>query len=290
MEAATVAEPEVEGPAEQEATATNAVPSKMFKFAEWVHVGEGASDCEYVVGEDNERHQGQGCEDEEHFHAFCRLPNQFQHRDIVEKATAAKARRIRLLNDRESDAFEVLDSTLRMIAATEDREIVIDELLGSTWQADYLDALTQVEEDERFEHIDQDRQELNRQRELPENERAGEALDALEKQMEDYVDATRTKLDEVQAPRRTAFEGMALDDLMKLLREHRVNADSDEEYHSVFARWEWLVGTRAPDRRTPKFASLRDMTEDAAPEVIERLQTTFDGLRLAMQRGGRGNS
>src|SRR4051812_16496422 len=147
MEAATVPEAEVVAPVEQSAVATNAEPSKMFKFAEWVHVGEGASECEFVVGEENARHQGQGCENEDHFHAFCRLPNQFQHRDVVEKATAAKARRIRLLNDRESDAFEVLDSTMRMISATEDRSVVIEELLASTWQPDYLDALTQVEED-----------------------------------------------------------------------------------------------------------------------------------------------
>lgn len=293
MEAATVAEAEpevVETPAEESAAATNAEPNKMFKFAEWVHVGEGASECSFVVGEDNERQQGLGCEDEEHFHGFCRLPNQFQHRDIVEKATAAKARRIRMLNDENSDAFEVLDSTIRLVSATDDREIVIEELLGANWQTDYLDALNQVEDDERFEHVDQDRQELRRLLDMPDEDRPREQFEALEKHMQEYVDLTREKLTEVQAPRKKAFEEMESEKLVALLRERRIEADANEEYHHVFSQWEWFIGTRAPDRRGQKFSSIQDMTNDSAPELIEALRAVFAELRVAMQRGGRGNS
>lgn len=292
MEAATVAEPETqaEGPAEQSAAATNAEPSKMFKFAEWVHVGEGASECQFVVGEENERHQGQGCEDEEHFHCFCRLPNQFQHRDIVEKATAAKARRIRMLNDDASDAYEVLDANLRLVAASDDRETIIEELMSTTWQTDYLDALTQVEEEERFEHVDQDRQELRRLLDMPDDERPREQFEALERHLQDYIDTTSAKLKEVQEPRRTSFEAIDTEKLIDLLRERRIDDDSNEEYHHVFSQWEWFVGTRAPDRKTQKFSSIKEMIDDSAPELIERLQAVFTELRVAMQRGGRGNS
>lgn len=276
-----------EEPVEQRAVAVTAQQPKMFQNSAWVHVGEGAADCEHVAA--NPKQQGKDCDDEEHFHAYCRLPNQFQHRDVVEKATAAKARRIRLLRDDSSDAYEVLEGTLRAIRDTEDPKIVIEELLTYTWQEDYLEAIREVEEDERFERVDQDREELTRLLELPEAERGEDEVEKLEEHIGAYVQATKDKVAEVQAPRRQALESLSFDEQVAQLRERRIEADSDEEYHHVFSQWEWFVGTKQPDRRTDKWTKISEMTKDASPEVIDELRGTFTLLRMALQRGGRGN-
>jgi REP element-mobilizing transposase RayT len=42
------------------------------------------------------------CTDPDHFHAWIRLPNQFQIRDIAEKAKAAQARKKRMLRDQQT--------------------------------------------------------------------------------------------------------------------------------------------------------------------------------------------
>src|ERR1700726_392288 len=78
--------------------------AKMFRYSSYLHVGPGAEECGH-------REDGE-CTDPTHFHAWCRLPNKFQHRDLYTKAQAAKARRLRLLNQPDSDASEVLESEL----------------------------------------------------------------------------------------------------------------------------------------------------------------------------------
>src|SRR5262245_8571172 len=75
-------------------------PGELFKFSAWVHIGVGADECEHA--------QTGNCADPGHFHAWCRLPNQFQHQDIRERALAAKARRIRQLRDPATDGYDVL--------------------------------------------------------------------------------------------------------------------------------------------------------------------------------------
>jgi hypothetical protein len=58
---------------------------RLFKWSQWVHVGAWAQECEKRLTGD--------CTDEEHFHAWIRLPNPFQIRDITAKARAARARK-----------------------------------------------------------------------------------------------------------------------------------------------------------------------------------------------------
>jgi hypothetical protein len=52
------------------------------------------------------------CANPDHFHAWIRLPNKFQHADIHAKALASKARRMRALRDPESDASVVMDAEI----------------------------------------------------------------------------------------------------------------------------------------------------------------------------------
>src|SRR3954451_1473894 len=54
------------------AAAEHATAAQMFQFSTYLHVGPGAEGCEDFAS----------CADPLHFHAWCRLPNKFQHKDI----------------------------------------------------------------------------------------------------------------------------------------------------------------------------------------------------------------
>src|SRR5438445_543555 len=77
-------------PSENGAEATRTT-KHLFSYSKYVHAGDGAEECEH-------REDGK-CEDAAHFHGWVCLPNSLQHRDILDKARAAKARRRRALRD-----------------------------------------------------------------------------------------------------------------------------------------------------------------------------------------------
>jgi hypothetical protein len=121
------------------------------------------------------------CGDEEHFHAWIRLPNPFQIRDITEKARAARARKKKELDDETSDARVTLEFDLQDLAATT-KEVIVNEIVDKDFADDYRKAVREVdtqldpdyapkdEDDEipkLWEHIDQDREEYERQRQHP---------------------------------------------------------------------------------------------------------------------------
>src|SRR4051794_11552830 len=77
---------------------------KLLRYADYVHVGPGADACP-------EGEKGT-CQDPFHFHAYCRMPNQFQHAQIREFGLAAKARRMRQLRDPDADSHQILEAEM----------------------------------------------------------------------------------------------------------------------------------------------------------------------------------
>lgn len=272
---------------------------RMFKYSVFVDLGDGAETCEHA--RDGE------CTDIEHFHAWCRLPNPYQHEDIRKKANAAKARRLRELRDPESDASVILDEALAVLHDDIHRDTIIEELLNDDWPKNYLEAQREVDGREEWEHIAQDREEYARlsaaERELPEEEQSDE-YKRLVKHLDAYAVQIREKLTEIEAPTRAKLAERSTDDLMTTLRTRRVDTDASRAFMETYEPWTWFVGTFKvqlhPTLGRPHIPMWEDIGHkdrpeagsmySEAPEVIDELERTFGELRTALQRGSAGNS
>jgi hypothetical protein len=255
-------------------------PDELFRYSTWLHVGHGAGDCVAREGE---------CTDRQHFHAWVRLPNQFQHQEIRERALAAKARRIRQLRDPETDACVILEADLDEVRS--DREALVAEIVGKEWWRRHLDAMAAVEEDEEYEHIDRDRERLAEIRGMPEDQQPADELGELDRHFAGYSEKVEARLKELEQPVRDAAEGMDDDELVNQVREDRIAAEGSAVFMDTYAKYQWFAGTYTnadPVDRRRRFAQLSEL-EEAAPEVIEALRRAFGELETALQRGPRGN-
>lgn len=266
----------------------------LFQFSDSVHVGDGADECEHRAEADEDdrrdpRRDGAGCDAEGHFHAYVRLPNPFQHKDIVEKAQAARARKLRQLRDQASDAYAILEDELDTIRETDDKVAVIDDLVDRDWRRDFYQAMREVEEQEEFTHVEQDREELERVRQLPEDERDADEYDALVRHMKAYGDALDQKLTGIQGPKRKAFEGMEMDQLIDILRREKIEAAGEEAYLHTYNMWSWFVGTLKPvtsgQPRERMWPDINVMKAEA-PEVVDALKIAFTELENSQARRG----
>jgi len=237
----------------------------LFQWSDYVHVGRGAEDCEH--GQDGL------CKDPEHFHAWVCLPNTFQIRDITDKARASKARKVRSLRDTDSDAHEVIEGDLYEL-----RSDHWDELVAAIARAQVEKRLVEivhgvVEGDERFEHHDQDREELQRLLALPEDEQDKTEVERLQADMLAYSEAMQTVID----------------------RENEAEEIGVEAYLHTYYTWCIYVGTREP--HTEQFSSRRKFAEpaalhDAAPEIVVALREKIRDLeqRTIARSNAAGNS
>lgn len=293
-----IAAEQIEAEEALEPVAQTATAKKMFKYSDYLDLGEGAEECEH-------KRDGQ-CEDPEHFHAWCRLPNEYQRDDIRKKALAAKARKVRELSDPESDASVVLDQDFATIEDPMFKGILIEELLQREWAEDYIQAQQDVEEREEFEHIEQDREEYHRlnaaEAELPEEEQSDE-YKRLIAHLASYTDAMRVQLESIQKPKREELEQREMAALVSIVRSKRVDQISGDAFMDVFNAWVWFVGTFSPEPHPTLKRPHRPKWEDIghkarpeagtmyaeAPEVIEALRGTFGKLHIALQQGSSGN-
>lgn len=302
-----------------QAEAEKARPS-LFKYSEWLHVGEGAEDC-------TDRHTGR-CRDEGHFHAYLRLANPYQIEDIMQKAQAAKARRMKMYRDPESDVSVILEDDLdELRAAVEEGQqdrpadaaddwvnptlaILVDEIIDQDFQEDYARAVSEVDEIEDdsaepdddgklpklYVNIDQDREEYERQKDLPEEQRA-EDFAVLERTVADYSRAIEERMDAIQKPRRDAMMAKPVEELVAVVRRKRVEERVAEVYLSTFNMWQTFVCTYRPagvkdgNPVTPKqryFDRIEELRFDTPAEVVQALAVTFRKLELNQARDRAG--
>lgn len=274
---------------------------KLFKWSTWVNVGEGADECE-------DRYNGR-CQSEDHFHAWCRLPNGFQVRDITEKAQAAAALRRRTLRKTDSDARIIMEDELDQLrdsaSSDEGKDILADEIIDEDFAEDFTRATREVmdeddpdftpEDDEpapkRFADIQQNREEYERQRDLPEEQRS-EDFGTLEEYLADYSRAVEDRMTEIQKPRKAHLMERDLDDLIDIIRRKRIEEQANEVYLHTFNMWTWYVCTFKPRAKgTPNervWPDINIMRHHTAPEVIERVQGAFRVLENEAVTGGRG--
>lgn len=262
--------------------------AEIFRYSSFVHVGDGAGECEH--GEDGK------CADELHFHAWVRLPNPFQVRDIAEKAQAARARRTRMLRDKDSDPYVILEAELDALSTEEHREDVASEIVGQEFIADYDAAVADVMEIEDPDHVPesedepvrklyaniaQDREEYNRQLAADEAQRT-EDFAELEKTVNAFNLAVQEHLEKRQAPKMETFRTKPMDELIDKIRTLRIDGQAMESYLHTYNTWQWFVCTYKPKAKgTPNERVFKDFNQfryETPNDVIRALQVTFTAL------------
>lgn len=285
---------EAEAPPPEQNEALRETPQRLFRFSRYIHVGVKADECP-------DRENG-ACGDPLHFHAWIRIPNQFQHDSIREKALAAKARKLRQFKDPESDAAAIMDTELDEMVAQNDREAFINEILQKDFIRDYSRAVADLtdadtDDEEGFAHIQTDVERYRALSTMPADERPDEEFKELSQQIERYNEALEGTLREVQAPVRATLEEKGTEDLRDMVRIDRIEMVGSEVFNSEYARWEWLVCTFKPkDMETkPGLPSERvwsdvNQLQNAAPEVIEALEQAFMELEAEAGQDLKGSS
>lgn len=275
---------------------------QLYRFSTWVHVGPGAEDCEAV----DEEQGTNDCSDPLHFHAWCRLPNPFQHRTMREKGLAAKARKVRQLRDADTDAGAILEQDLDRLARRGDDAIdeLVDELLQRDWWKDYLDAagdVREIEEDDhggegepakKFAHIEDDQRRFDELKAIAAEERPEDEYLELGKHIAAYQEALKQRQDEIRKPKEEALRAKGVNGLLDLVRDERIEAVGTDEFMHVYSKWEWLYGTlrgRAGGKQAQQVWTDLAHMEAAAPEVIEAIKETFNDLERTKQQGASGN-
>lgn len=250
---------------------------ELFEFSTYVHVGPGAAGCE-----DGENGR---CANPLHFHGWCRMPNQFQHQSIREKAQAAKARRLRVLRDEETDARVILDGDIEETLRAGDKDAMIEELASKDWLQDYLAAVKELTEGEEaeYEHYEEDRERFRALSNQPEADRPAEEYDELKSRLDKFGIRVQEVFNENQRPLKESLAEKSPEELADLLREQRIDAEAQNAFNVAYAQYEWYIGTlkpRDPSKGLPTERYWPDFSQmlGAAPEIIEALEATFNEL------------
>lgn len=274
-----------EAPAEPErSSAETRNSSQMFEFSRYIHVGPGAVECE--DGEDG------SCMNPAHFHAWIRLPNQFQVVSLKEKADAAAARKLRVLRDEDSDSRAILDGELSELERQNDHAGLVEAVVNADFLKDHMAAMNAVRADEErgFATIEDDRERLRALEQVPAEDRNEEEFEELQKHVGAYVDAVNAEREEIQRPLKEALGAKSLDELLELVRENRIQGIAKEASEEAYAVWQWYICTLKPkDPTKPGFPSERvygsiDHLKAAAPEVILALREGFQDIEAAAGR------
>lgn len=252
---------------------------ELFRFSDWVHVGPAAENCEDA--------ENGTCSNPMHFHAWVRLPNQFQHQAIREKALAAKARRQRQFRDEESDISTILDNELEEVIALGEEDAkttFVEELVHKDFMRDFMEVQQELLEDDEWATIDEDRQRLDVLEQMSPDERPHDEYDELMGHVSKFTEIAEDKVrEEKQQPLRLGLQERSLDELRKMVRDQRVEKDAQSVYMQTYTIWEQYIGTlrpRDPAKGHPVdriFGSVEHL-KAAAPEVIRALDGAFTKL------------
>lgn len=276
-------------------TPAEAEPDSLYKFSEWCHVGAGAA------AEQFEDDRFDRCENPAHFHAWCRIPNDFQEREIRDHARAAAARKKRQMRLDGTDANAILEGNLEELRDEDEwREITVSELVGSVWFEAYNTAVREVrdvdaddaDEDEAetpvgklFVGIDADMTRL--QRLLGDGAEDGDELSELRAHVASYTVKVQEHVEALIKPKQTMWESLGDMDLLDTLRKARVKRAGAEEYLHHFEAHVWLACSYTHVNGEPCFADLKAM-EKAPAEVLRGLRETHKILQ-GIAQGALGN-
>lgn len=278
---------------EQEQTATpveesapDRTEARLFRFSEYVHVGEGSAECEH--GEDGK------CRDEDHFHAWVRLPNKFQITQIREKAQAARSRVIRQSKDEKTDRWEIINNQVAE-ARLAGSDGMIAELVGRQEWRVMNKAMRELVNDDNAEDtgedeakavskwatIEEDQRRFRHLSVLPEEDRDADEFGELTRHLAAYTAALDARYEELTAPEREALEARSDDELAEMVRDIAATEQADGVYMREFTRYQLVVCTLKPNgTKHPQDRVYGDVNQLSAesPEVVAVLESTFGDL------------
>lgn len=267
----------------------------LYRWSAWTHVGPGAEQCDQ---------RESACANPAHFHAWCRLPNSFQHREIREVALAARARLVRRLRDEDSDAGSILREDIEQLhqlagrseeSANDVQTHIIGELVEREWYRDYADAMAELadftdDKDEKpYEFVERDQERYQELARMPEAERPAEEFTSLQDHLSGYGERIQQAVEASQRPRREALAALDFNDLIDLVRDDRIKQGADEEFDHAYAAHSWLLCTARSERGERWFPTVEAL-QGAAPEVIAALKETYEDLERSRRRGASGKS
>lgn len=276
---------------------------KLWQFSGWVHVGPGAENCPELHFSEAGIPQAE-CANPLHFHAWCHLPNQFQHDDLRDVGTAAAARRRRELRDPETNAHARLEDEMEELARYGDRAKpeIIRELIArderremQTAVQDTLDiddpdqsGVEDAEEPRKlYANVLEDEDRLIELSDKPEDER-GDEYKTLVKHLQRYNAECQRRHKELLDPIRGALESKDISELVDLLREERIRTVASLSSGDAYKQAMWVACTL----RRPGGAQLwSDPSElrKIAPEVYAAVRLQFDELEGAALEITQGN-
>lgn len=238
------------------------------------------------------------------FRAFCRLPNEYQHADLREKALAAKSRRVRQYRADGTDAQEILESELEEIAALPEDEAKGDfvaELLLRTFLEDRQRAVGFVMEREEFEHVRKDQERYLELDAMSEEERSNdEYLEVLE-HLSKFGEAIEQEIEDIRKPRREALMALSVDELKEQVRDIRIKNQGQRAFSETYGFHQTFVGTlQIPDgfdveKITPETMPTKrvfeseDALRNADPQIVAKLMEAFEELESALDTRAAGN-
>lgn len=294
MEASTVADSTKNGKPDEgydgkaEATRTT---SELFQWSTFVHVGDGAEECEHRL--DGE------CQAEEHFHCWLCLPNLFQQRDLNDKARAAKARKRRTLMQSgadgapASDAYLVLEEQLEGWALSDRAyETLVRLIAERNVLQQYREIMDELAELEQFENRGQDVEEYQRLLDVEEDERDGEAFDRLRADMEDYAHEFEERRKARVERELEALTNTPREDVIDIERQFQIGEISSEVYLHIYYTWAYFTCARVPTLKghaNKRIFKSPDDLRDAPPEVLIALKDAYRSLETRMT-AGRGDA
>lgn len=256
--------------------------AKLFRYSDYIDVGEDAEDCE-------QGHTGR-CTDERHFHAWVRVPNQFQHEAITLKARAARARVQRALRDPEADINQILEADILDLQERSEPEDIIKALLDVDLLQDRLGAMRELEGDEEgpFAHRTEDIERRRELDQLPEDDDTTAEKEQLDRESERYVAAVEEQIELIRRPKHDALAQLDMNALMERWRDERIKADGNNAFQSAYQRYAWFSCTLKPcasgHPQDRVFKELKDL-DMAASEVLTALGSTFRSLEMDQLRG-----
>lgn len=273
--------PETPTPVEEQAPPER-TEARIFRFSDYVHVGEGSAECEH-------REDGK-CKDPDHFHAWIRLPNKFQIVQIREKAQAARARVLRQAKDELTDRWEIVENQVAE-AMSAGKEGVIAELLGREEWKLYRRAMAELVNDDDGEgegedpvspwaNIEGEQERFRFLSAQPEEDRDADEFGELSRHLAKWNEVLDARLEELRAPEREALEAREPDELEEMVRENAVKEQAEGIFMRTYARWQTVVCTLKPKDGRPQdrvYGSPQQL-EAESPEVIAGLEVAFNEL------------
>lgn len=256
---------------------------ELFHWSTYVHGGAGAAEC--PDGENG------ACSNAEHFHAWLRLPNTFQARDISEKANASRARRRRQLREEGTDAQVSLEDWLdNWLEDDETYNALIVRIANRIVLDRQLDIRNDLAETDEFEHYPADLEEFQRLSGLEEGDRDPEEYKRLAEHVDRYVAAFEKQTLRMHEEEVHRLTQMARADVLAIERRDRIKELADQRFVDTFYLWAYFICALKPVRKgfpaSRVYGSLEELK--AAPsEITDTLRDAY--RRLEGQTVSRGD-